>query len=67
MGDGLKFGPDNHPPEKPRDTYPATGNVATARAKRKRDRFFNRRGFMALQDDRSQHRRFAWLYDDLMS
>lgn len=31
------------------------------------DRYFNRRRHLSLDQDRSQHRRFAALYDDLMS
>jgi len=33
----------------------------------RRDRFFNLRGWLALSRDRSGHRRFAALYDDMLS
>ncbi len=31
------------------------------------NRFFNRRRYLMLDRDQSQHRRFAALYDDLLS
>ncbi|MEQ8405881.1 MAG: hypothetical protein RKE49_12350 [Oceanicaulis sp.] len=33
----------------------------------RRDRFFNLRGWLSLSRDRSGHRRYAALYDDLLS
>lgn len=39
----------------------------TGKGQSRRDRFFNARGALALSRDRSGHRRFAALYDDLLS
>ncbi|MEQ8435170.1 MAG: hypothetical protein RIA71_13115 [Oceanicaulis sp.] len=39
----------------------------TGKGQSRRDRFFNARGTLALNRDRSGHRRFAALYDDLLS
>ncbi len=39
----------------------------TCKGQSRRDRFFNARGALALGRDRSGHRRFAALYDDLLS
>ncbi|MFP4519681.1 MAG: hypothetical protein ACLFQ5_09505 [Oceanicaulis sp.] len=51
--------------QSPADPRPARRRTADRRSGR--DRFFNARGALALDRDRSGHRRYAALYDDLLS
>ena len=50
-----------------RNTSPRTTPRRTVDGRSIYNRFFNRRRHLMLDRDQSQHRRFAVLYDDLLS
>ncbi|WP_158588500.1 hypothetical protein [Henriciella mobilis] len=53
---------DGHTPNKPRDIAKMHVDVPA----RDRKAFFNRRNELDLKNDRSSHRRFSYLYEDLL-